>query len=346
MHAYKYLSSFFLKYTFSVFLLFLLFPLTGIAQKKNPKPLNYSLKSNWATLPGNDPANIKDYIQDSSWIKKADVFYVYPTFLVDKKDTSWNADITSSSHRTTVITKAIEFQASAWAEAGRMFVPFYRQAHVRSYHQLENNGRNSLLFAYEDVRAAFLYYLENYNNGRPIIFAGHSQGSTHICLLLKEFFDDKDLSKQLIIAYIPGMGIEKKMFSKIPLLTKYNTIGGYVTWNTFKKKLNKEKYNKWYKGKQVINPVTWDLSKKADRKLHKGFFFSNRKMYKNAFTTYLIDGVIWITKPKFPYKSLSFAMKDYHVGDVNLFWEDIRLNTKHRLVHWFSKEDSSKTMKK
>ena len=69
-------------------------------------------------------------------------------------------------------------------------------------------------------------------------------------------------------------------------------------------------------------------------------------MYKNAFTTYLIDGVIWITKPKFPYKSLSFAMKDYHVGDVNLFWEDIRLNTKHRLVHWFSKEDSSKTMKK
>ena len=101
-----------MKYTFSVFLLFLLFPLTGIAQKKNPKPLNYSLKSNWATLPGNDPANIKDYIQDSSWIKKADVFYVYPTFLVDKKDTSWNADITSSLHRNTVITKAIEFQGS------------------------------------------------------------------------------------------------------------------------------------------------------------------------------------------------------------------------------------------
>ena len=50
--------------------------------------------------------------------------------------------------------------------------------------------------------------------------------------------------------------VEKKIFAKIPLLTTYNKIGGYVTWNTFKKKLNKEKYNKWYKGKQVINPKT------------------------------------------------------------------------------------------
>ena len=54
---------------------------------------------------------------------------------------------------------------------------------------------------YEHITNTVEHSLENYNNGRPIIFAGHSQGSTHICLLLKEFFDDKDLSKQLLIAY-------------------------------------------------------------------------------------------------------------------------------------------------
>jgi len=300
-------------------------------------PLDYSISSNWVTFPQKDPANLKDYISDSTWIKKADVFYVYPTFLTNKKDTNWNANLSDTAHVNQIINKAVYFQASAWAEAGRMFVPLYRQAHIRSYHQLENNGRESILFAYQDVKAAFLYYLENFNNGKPIIFAGHSQGSTHICLLLKEFFDDKKLSDQLLIAYIPGMGIDKKMFSKLKLLTNYKSFGGYVTWNTFKKKLNKNKYDKWYKGKQVINPVTWDLSKKADKKLHKGFLFANKKLYKKAFATHLIDGVVWITKPKFPYRSLSFTMKDYHVGDVNLFWEDIRININHRLNNWFLK---------
>ena len=84
MHAYKYLSSFFEIYLFCL-LLFLLFPLTGIAQKKNPKPLNYSLKSNWATLPGNDPANIKDYIQILHGLKKPMFFMFIPPFLWTKK---------------------------------------------------------------------------------------------------------------------------------------------------------------------------------------------------------------------------------------------------------------------
>ncbi len=59
-------------------------------------------------------------------------------------------------------------------------------------------------------------------------------------------------------------------------------------------------------------------------------------MYENAFTTYLIDGGIWITKPNVPFRSLSAALKDYHVGDVNLFWEDIKQNSKERLKNWFN----------
>jgi hypothetical protein len=28
-------------------------------------------------------------------------------------------------------------------------------------------------------------------------------------------------------------------------------------------------------------------------------------------------------------------MDDFHLGDINLFWEDIRTNSKLRLAHWF-----------
>jgi hypothetical protein len=296
--------------------------------------IDYSESVNWAVLPTFQNDLIKEFVRDSSLISKADVFYVYPTLFLEEKDTAWNIEINESEQRNKVLRQAVKFQASAWAESGRLFVPFYRQAHIRAYRQLDKGGREALLMAYSDVRKAFLYYLQNENNGRPIILAGHSQGSTHLSLLLKEFFDGTDLQKQLVAAYIPGIGIEPSMFSNLQLMKKPNENFGFVTWNTFKRKLNQDKYERWYKGKLVINPVTWDLSPLAEKEQHRGFLFWNNKMYDKSFSTNLIDGVIWITTPNFPYKYLSFRMDDYHVGDVNLFWEDIRQNSKLRLKNW------------
>ncbi len=296
--------------------------------------VDYSVSSNWAIQPNQKDSPISEFISDSSWIGTADVFYVYPTLFLDKSDTAWNISIDNEIQRKNILEKAVKFQASAWAESGRMFVPFYRQAHIRSYSNLKNGGTEALLLAYSDIKNAFLYYLENYNNGRPIILAGHSQGSTHLSLLLKDFFDGTPLKKQLVAAYIPGIGIDKSNFKDLKLMEKADEINGFVTWNTFKKKVNKEKFDLWYRGKLVVNPVTWDLSARVSREFHKGFLFWNGKMYKKSFSTNLIDGAIWITTPHFPFRTMAFAMSDYHLGDVNLFWEDIRLNSKIRLQKW------------
>jgi hypothetical protein len=129
----------------------------------------------------------------------------------------------------------------------------------------------------------------------------------------------------LVAAYIPGIGIDTNEFKTIRLMTTPGETGGFVTWNTFKRKLDQQQY-KWYKGKAVVNPVTWDLEVNVDKKEHKGFLFSNGKLYEHSFNTHLSDGIIWISTPHFPYRYLSFTMKNYHVGDVNLFWEDIRQN--------------------
>jgi hypothetical protein len=97
-----------------------------------------------------------------------------------------------------------------------------------------------------------------------------------------------------------------------------------------KKKINHDKYDRWYKGKAVVNPVTWDLSQEVSRNAHQGFLFSNDKLYRQSFNTHLIDGAIWISTPHFPFRSMAWTMDDYHIGDVNLFWEDIRQNAKLR----------------
>ena len=148
---------------------------------------NYSEKSSWAVLPGNYSKELSSYLKDSSLLSKVDVFYVYPTVFLDKSDERWNIPVEYAEQRRKIIENAVRFQASAWVEAGRMYAPFYRQAHIRSYRNIEAGGRDALLIAYSDVKAAFQYYLDNYNNGRPIILAGHSQGSTHLMLLLKDF---------------------------------------------------------------------------------------------------------------------------------------------------------------
>jgi len=302
----------------------------------NAQTINYESLSNWAVHPTHIPDVLLPYLKDTSNNTKADVFYVYPTLFLDKKDERWNIPIDDSAFRKKIIDNAVRFQASAWIESGRMFVPFYRQAHIRSYRNLENGGRDALLFAYNDIKAAFQFYLDHYNNGKPIILAGHSQGSTHLTLLLKDFFDGKPLQKQLVAAYLPGIGLKKNEFNTIQLMTSSNEIGGFVSWNTFKRKVNKEKFEMWYKGKAVINPVTWNSDQVADRKKHKGFLFSNNKMYSQSFSTHVIDGAIWITTPHFPYRSMAWTMDDYHIGDINLFWEDVKYNSKQRLSEYLN----------
>lgn len=301
--------------------------------------IDYSAVTNWAVVPGNYPDNLKEYSvqnpQDS-----VDVFYVYPTLMLSKKDQRWNVPIEDSIQRKKVVDVAVRFQASAWASSGSLYVPYYRQAHIRSYNQLENGGKAALLLAYSDVKTAFEYYLKHYNHGRGIILAGHSQGSTHIAHLLSDFFDGTPLQNQLVAAYIPGIGIAKNQYTTIPLMIHPNQTGGFVTWNTFKKKYDKKKY-KWYKGKVVINPVTWDTTAIASRDLHKGFLYSNGKMYRKSFITHKDNDVIWISTPHFPYRYLVFTMRNYHTGDVNLFWEDIKENSLLRVQSYQKKKKIS-----
>ena len=299
-------------------------------------PIDYRLSTNWAALPDQLPAGIAKRCTDTSLWAKADVFYVYPTLNTENTDKRWNVPLDDSEQLKKIMESALPYQGSAFVEAGRFYCPLYRSAHLRSYYVSDPAGKAALELAYADVRAAFLYYLEHHNNGRPIILAGHSQGSTHCGLLLQEFFDGKPLQKQLVIAYLPGIGILPSDLKQIPLLTAPAQTGGYVTWNTFKKRIDKKAYEMWYKGRAVVNPVTWTLAKEAPKDAHKGFLYFDEKIYTGLFQTHLIDGAIWIDRPPGKFVLMSLTMRNYHIGDINLFWQDIRENSRVRVQAYVS----------
>ena len=247
-----------------------------------------------------------------------------------------------------LIESSIKYQATAWLNAGNLYSPNYRQAHFRVFDERfwTNGGEDAYNLAYEDIKKAFEVYLKNFNKGKPIIIAGHSQGAGHLKRLLQEVFDGKEIENKLIAAYLIGTKITKDDFFSLKLMNTEDEIGGYVTWNTFKVLNNEDKYNLtvdrvWLNDAQVTNPITWNNFISKDYNDHKGFLWLNQKVFPNTIIIESIDEGINIKTPKmgFPKTLLFSAIKDYHKGDINLFWEDIRINAIKRTRKYFEIND-------
>jgi len=302
-----------------------------------PEAPDYTKESSWAVLPSKYQENLQTYASNRQDTLEADVFYIYPTLNTDKKDIRWNVPTDDVKQNDIVLNKAVLMQASAFATSGKVYVPFYRQAHLRSYRFFKEGGKEAQDIAYSDVKKAFEIYLEKYNKGRPIIMVGHSQGTTHAVRLLKDFFDNTSLQKQLIAAYIPGIRVKSNDFSSIKLMTSPSDIGGFVSWNTYKKNNYPKKDKDWYKGSVTSNPITWNTETSTSLEQHKGFLYTNGKIYDKALSIEVTDGLVWSTNPKFPLRFFMSFLKNYHAGDINLFWKDIRENAVLRTNTWFAK---------
>ena len=119
-----------------------------------------------------------------------------------------------------MMESTIKYQSTAWLDSGNLYSPNYRQAHYKVFDEFrwENGGKRAFELAYEDIKRSFEVYLQKYNEGRPIIIAGHSQGSGHAIRLLQDFFDGKKLKSKLIAAYLPGTRVTSNDFFDLDLI--------------------------------------------------------------------------------------------------------------------------------
>ncbi len=298
---------------------------------------DYELLKSWAVHPDNKLEVFSDFENENSKLP-VDVFFIYPTMLSNKNDTSWNADIYDTKTRDYVLGSSVKYQSSAWYSVGDLYVPFYRQAHLRVFRESfwKNGGEKAYEMAYQDIRQAFITFLNKYNDSKPIIIAGHSQGAGHAKRLLKEFFDGKPLQKKLIAAYLIGTKVTNEDFDNIDHMTSAEQTGGFVTWNTYRvlsdSKEKKASYTiskDWIKGAICSNPITWDEKNSTEYEDHKGFLYLNNKIFPKTVKIENINNKLMIKLPKMGLvkRFLLSTVKDYHKADINLFWEDIRVNS-------------------
>lgn len=269
------------------------------------------------------------FVKDSS----VDVFFLHPTTFVDKHETRWNADINNNALNAKTDYSTILYQASAFNEC-RIFAPRYRQAHIRAYFTKDTaDALAAFDLAYQDLKTAFQYYLEHYNNGRPIIIASHSQGSTHAQRLLKEFFDGKSLKNKLVAAYIIGMYIPENEFNDLSPCTDSLQTKCFVGWRSFKYDYEPT-FVKAEKIKcRTINPLTWTAGiTYAPRALNLGAVVTNfDRIAPHAADAQIHGNVLWLHRPRFP-GSWFYKARNYHVGDINLFYMNIRENVHARIA--------------
>ncbi len=298
---------------------------------------NYTELSSWAAHPAKwDPSDsIPKPLRSEQPDRMVDVFYIHPTTHTAKETAGQlNGDLNDAYLNAKTDYSAMLYQASVFNASARVYAPRYRQGHIQQFYASDTaRARKAFELAYADVRAAFQHYLDKENNSRPIVIAGHSQGALMASLLLKEFFDGKPLQSKLVAAYVIGWPIRANEYTTIPLCTTPTQTSCYCSWRTFKEGYeppNKTKENGIAIG--VTNPISWTTDNTfVSREQNLGsVLYKYNKVYKKTTDAQIDGGYVFTKKPRFPWSFL-YRTSNYHAGDINLYYMNIRENVRVRI---------------
>lgn len=306
---------------------------TFVAADQPPKP-DYTNPDHWSALPfREDAADVVPYgetwVSDSA--KAVDVFYIYPTLY--RSNGTWCADVNNEKLNKRLDKLPVRLQASVFNKVGRVYAPRYRQAHIDAFTDTTGEGVKALNFAYEDVKAAFEYYMEHHNNGRPIIIASHSQGTWHARKLLKEYFDDSEAKGQLVCAYIVGYAIYPEEYESLTLCQTPEETRCYVTWSSFREGYMYPDTSKdLLVGDTLVNPISWTTDNTPATE-DAAILLKPQKKKTYTTTAWIHDDMLWVDTRLLLMK----RRKNLHVVDYNLFWYSIRQNAEYRVSTYWQK---------
>ncbi len=301
---------------------------------------DYASFDYWAAHPWkHDPSDsIPQPLLQEERDSMVDVFFLHPTtYTTRRKSKKPNAAIDDDYLNAKTDYSSVLYQASVFNQQCRVFAPRYRQAHIRNFFIKDKEAAiKAFDLAYEDVKRSFEFYLQTWNTGRPIIIASHSQGSLLAERLLKDYFEGKPLYNKLVVAYIIGWPVPKEYFTSLNMCSDSLQTGCLCSWRTVRKGftpfyLREEKGNSY-----VTNPLTWTTDDQyGSRKLNKGSVLTKfNKIYTHTTDAQIGNGLLYVRRPKFPWSFLYFT-RNYHIGDINLYYLNLRENVRTRIgMYW------------
>lgn len=322
-----------------------------------------------ATAAGDEP----DYAQPGNWLAKpgladnlsiwlppgaaaaptpgqAAVFYIHPTTYLDR--TQWNAPIDSDSGTRLRTRLIVQSQASAFATAGDVWAPRYRQAAYAAFLLSNRDAQQALDFAYRDIARAFDQFQKEAGQ-RPIVLAGHSQGALHLLRLLRE--RRPEIKGRLVAAYVVGWPVST--VADLPALPAPACLSPdqsncILSWLTFAEPANPNLIlDEWETGRGpsgkphraedllCVNPLTGTRDGSAPPAANPGTIVPTASLQSARLVTGQVgasckNGLLIIDGAVPNLGSLVLPGNNYHVYDITLFWEAIRQDAVRRLAAW------------
>lgn len=258
----------------------------------------------------------------------ADVFYIVSTWeydwYTDEGIVSHHADPSKPEHRADM---AIEISqvAQYMADGNNFYAPFYRHITLDSWATLNEDTINRRYrdVAFVDVQNAFDYYLTHYNNGRPFILAGFSQGGKSVVELLKTL--SEETRTRLVAAYVLGYKVTPDDVAQAPWIIAAQDstdTGVTICYNS----VSDVKYVKpvtSVPNVMCINPVNWRTDA-TPAQLHDSITVTLSPEYK----VLVLDGYDGSSLPNI----LDILnVGDYHGIEPWLYSECLHRNFKQRI---------------
>ena len=313
---------------------------------------------------GSEAATPTDYSDPENWYmipeitKDVDTFYIYPTVYNNTAEDAPDYAPLGDPMMLAGVEGMYQLQAQVYEESTNLFIPYYRQANITIEAETywEKGDIQSCLenLPEIDMNAALDYYFEHYNQGRPFIIAGHSQGSAMTRMVLKHYFKDHpEYYERMIAAYVIGYSITKQDLEEYPHL-KFaegaDDVGAIVSWN-IEGPGNKDKANiARVDGAISINPINWRLDDTyASAEENPGSRVLNPETniieYEDIGADAQVDterGVV-ICHADYPFIGEGdeatialFGPESFHNGDYTFYFNSIRQNVADRIEAYFS----------
>ena len=295
--------------------------------------INYAEAKNWA------------FMEPGGTTKKADVFFIASDVFMSPGKHNMSLDYSMNK---SFFTSTVNRTKGIFDVDSRFFAPFYRQVELYEYAGLTQSSsiqhQKYIDIAYSDIKEAFSYYLKHFNEYRPLILAGSSQGSDFCIRLIKDFSNDEHFKKIFIACYAIGFGMTEAEAQKNPELkfAEGETDTGVIISFMSEAESFSDKILVKADGKiKSINPLNWKTdSTPASKSLNKGSVFMDyngtEKIVKNLTGCYIDESrgtlkVPDVSVDEYPPVLAIFLPGNYHIYNYSFFYKNLQENVSKRI---------------
>lgn len=321
-----------------------------------PEGADYASSAMWLARPGlaDDPSRWTPEGQQATRAPRVSVFFVHPTSFTERS--RWNAPLDDAESQTRA-RQFVRTEASVFNGIGEIWAPKYRQATFGAQLTGSPDAGRAFDLAYTDVLAAFEQFLREAPRDRPIILAGHGQGSAHLLRLLAQRIRGTPEAGRIVAAYLVGWPVSETADMPalpLPACQQPRQAGCVLSWQSFAEPADPSQVTDLYDASRgsagpragspmlCVNPLTGTRGGATSANAALGTLVPDReggalRLRERAVSArcdlrgFLLVGTV-AALPQMGNEVL--PGNNYRFYDYALFWANIRADAARRLAAW------------